>query len=333
MQGRCSAFDFPLKFVLNAMCNNPGRFDMANLDHVGLAGISPLKAITFVENHDTDLFPNDRIVLNKILAYAYILTSEGYPCVYYRDYSTDPGCYGLKTQIDNLIWIHEKIAEGPTRERWKDFDIFAYERLGGSHLLVGLNNDPQNSREITIDTGFGAHVPLHDYTGHSGDVATDDKGRVTVTIPRNHDGNGYVCYSRHGVVGGFAVNPQPVKQDFEGAPDLDILPAVSGETVTVGRIWSGANQPITALLMPDVADWTQTTLIRLSLLAPDGHADTMFDFTLNTPSDCALHATSGEAGFYALQLTTSDTPPTNLNPTFKLSVAYRSDANFVPKKS
>ncbi len=44
MQGRCSAFDFPLKFVLNAMCNHPGRFNMSDLDHVGLAGTSPEKA-------------------------------------------------------------------------------------------------------------------------------------------------------------------------------------------------------------------------------------------------------------------------------------------------
>jgi alpha-amylase len=60
-----------------------------------------------------------------LLGYAYILTSEGYPCVYYRDYISDKNCFGLKGSIDNLIWIHEKPAEGPTQERWKDFDLFA----------------------------------------------------------------------------------------------------------------------------------------------------------------------------------------------------------------
>lgn len=101
MQGRANAFDFPLRFTLAAMCANPGRFNMASLDHAGLTGVSPLNAVTFVENHDTDL--NGPIVANKIMAYAYILTSEGYPCVYYRDYSTDPECYGLKPLLDNLI--------------------------------------------------------------------------------------------------------------------------------------------------------------------------------------------------------------------------------------
>ena len=137
MQGRVSAFDFPLKFVLTSMCNNAGRFNMADLDHVGLAGISPLNAVTFVENHDTDLNAGEKIIFNKILGYAYILTSEGYPCVYYRDYSTDQNCFGLKPSIDNLIWIHENLAAGPTQQRWKDFNVFAYERLGGPRLVVG----------------------------------------------------------------------------------------------------------------------------------------------------------------------------------------------------
>jgi alpha-amylase len=104
MQGRPSAFDFPLKFTLTSMCNNPGRFNMADLDHAGLTGISPLNSVTFVENHDTDLQHSQKVVRNKLLGYAYILTSEGYPSVYYKDYSTDPGCYGLQPKIDNLIW-------------------------------------------------------------------------------------------------------------------------------------------------------------------------------------------------------------------------------------
>jgi len=116
MQGRASAFDFPLKFMLTRMCNNPGRFNMADLDHAGLTVISPLNSVTFVENHDTDLESAQKIVSNKLLAYAYILTSEGYPSVSYKDYSTDPGCYGLQPKIDNLIWIHEVLASGATQQ-------------------------------------------------------------------------------------------------------------------------------------------------------------------------------------------------------------------------
>ena len=37
----------------------------------------------------------------------------------------------MKPIIDNLIFIHEKIASGATEQRFKNHDIFAFERLGG----------------------------------------------------------------------------------------------------------------------------------------------------------------------------------------------------------
>jgi len=261
-----------------------------------------------------------------------ILTSEGYPCVYYRDYSTDAHCYGLKPEIDNLIWIHEKLAEGSTQERWKDFDVFAYERLGGPHLLVALNNDPNSCHRITVATAFGPHASLHDYSGHAENAVTDGNGCVTINVPPNNHGNGFVCYSRDGQGGGFDIESQTVRQDFEGAPDLDIPPALSGKTVTVGRIWSGNNRAITARLIADSTDWTPATTIRIDLLCPKGPLHETFDFTLNSPPDVALQTISTVAGFYTLQLTASDTPPTNSTPTFKLSVSYRSDPLFPLKR-
>jgi alpha-amylase len=57
MKGRPSAFDFPLKFLLNGVCNNAGRFNMSQLDHAGLAGISPFNAVTFVETMTPILTP------------------------------------------------------------------------------------------------------------------------------------------------------------------------------------------------------------------------------------------------------------------------------------
>jgi hypothetical protein len=121
------------------MCNNSSRWGMSQLDHAGLVGISPANAVTFIDNHDTDL--SLPVIWNKLLGYAYILTSEGYPCVFYKDYSTDHGCYRLKPAIDNLIWIHENLAFGSTIARFKDFQAIVYERQGFPNLLVGLDSD------------------------------------------------------------------------------------------------------------------------------------------------------------------------------------------------
>jgi hypothetical protein len=329
MKDRSSAFDFPLKFLLTGMCNNPGRFNMASLDHAGLTGIDPLHAVTFVENHDTDL-GNNRIILNKMLGYAYILTSEGYPCVFYRDYSTDPGCFGLKPGIDNLIWIHEHLAEGATQQRFLDFNLLAYERLGGPHLLVALNNDPNAPRTVKLATGFGANVPLHDYTGHALDVVTDGGGSATVTVPKNNNGLSYVCYSRAGLGGAaFVVTPHAVTQDFEGAEDLDILPALNGNAVTVGRIWCSANSPLKALLRPDVAGWTPATSVTLDILAPDDSVRATATFTRDTPAG-TLQTSANQTGFHTFRIKAANTPAHNADPKYTLSATYTAAAHFQP---
>src|SRR5215469_10435712 len=112
-------------------------------------------------------------------------------------------------------------------------------------LLSRLQHGPNNAKTITVATAFGSSVSLHDYTGHSPDVMTDASGSVTITIPRNQNGASYVCYSRQGFGGRtFPVVTHGVKQDFEGAEDLDIPPVTSGKTVDVGRIWSRANSPL-----------------------------------------------------------------------------------------
>ncbi|HLX92416.1 MAG TPA: galactose oxidase-like domain-containing protein [Puia sp.] len=322
MDGRVSAFDFPLKFVLTAMCNNPGRFNMADLDHVGLAGISPLNAVTFVENHDTDLKPGQNVVINKILGYAYILTSEGYPCVYYRDYDMGPDGYKLKPEIDNLIWVHEKLAAGATQQRWKDFDVFAYERLGGPHLLVCLNNNPGSSRTISVATGFGPMKTLHDYTGHTRDVETDVDGNVSITIPQNINGLGYVCLSVEGQGGGFETRQLPVTQDFEGAQDLDILPALNGKSIQVGRVWCAANSAVNARLISDTTGWTNASAIQLELLGPNNQVLAQQTFNENEVKNALLNANVATTGFHTFRLRLTGTPDPAIGSPFKLSVSY-----------
>jgi alpha-amylase len=324
MRGRASAFDFPTRFLLAAMCNQPGRFNMSLLDHAGLAGSDPLSAVTFVENHDTDSSPSLAPVLeNKALAYAYILTSEGYPCVFYKDYSSDPGCYNLKEVIDNLIWIHEKLASGPTQQRWKDLDVFAYERVGEPHLLVGLNNDPDNARTISVDTGFGPHVSLHDYTGHTGGVATDENGRLTFTIPRNRNGAGYVAYSRAGIDGAFELVSRTVTQVFEGAEDLDFRPAVDGETTRICRVWCESNTPITAKLEFDAANWPAETALTLQLLGPDGAPFGEWKYGSADASKSSLDTNARATGFYSFEIRLSGAPAKASRQPYALSVTYQ----------
>ena len=234
-----------------------------------------------------------------------------------------PARYGLKPVIDPLIFIHQKIASGATEQRFKNHDIFAFERLGGQHLLVGLNNNGTSGFTITVFTGFGPNVKLHDYTGHSGDVQTDGNGQVTIPIPKNTNGLGYVCYSREGIGGGFNRPGLDVTQDYEGAQDLDIKPADNTMFVQVCRVFVAAGQPIKGALRFDATKWTGATTITLELDDPNGAKLASRDFAQNTPQGESISATAGPTGFYTFRIRSANTPTENAKPSYKLSVTYR----------
>ena len=323
VQHKSSSFDFPLHFVLKDLCNNGGGFPMFSLDHAGLAGIDPLGAVTFVENHDTDRGGiGGPIVRNKLLAYAYILTSEGYPCVFYRDYSTDPNCFGLKPEIDRLIWIHEKVASGGTLQRWKDNGVFAYERLGGSHLLVGLNKDEGTTRTITVQTGFPPNHELQNLVDdHAPRLKTDGHSNVKITIPKNTAGRGYVCYGIPAKIESFVRKPIATTQEYRGASDLDIQPAIAGEQVPICRVFPAPNSHLGIHLAADTKNWTAATSITVTVNNPAGAAIGSKSFDQHAQGSSFSVAVK-EKGFHAIVIEAANTPAQNSKPSYVLGATY-----------
>jgi hypothetical protein len=83
------------------------------------------------------------------------------------------------------IWIDEKAAEGEALQRWKDNGVFAYERIGGRHLLVGLNKDAGTTQTINVQTGFGPHQELENLVDDTAPrIKTDAHSNVKITIPK-----------------------------------------------------------------------------------------------------------------------------------------------------
>jgi alpha-amylase len=319
---RSASFDFPLHFALKNMCNSPDSFDMSSLDHAGLAGVDPLGAVTFVENHDSDRGGiGGPVVRNKMLAYAYILTSEGYPCIFYRDYSKDATCFGLKDQVDTLIAIHENLATGPTQQRWKDPGVFAYERMGGSHLLVGLNKDGNVSRNITVQTGFPPNTQLRDFSGHAGTVTTRPDSSVTITIPRNDNGAGYVCYARPANLKAFSPSRRQTTQEFEGAPDLDIRPSANDQAVQVCRIFSESASKLQARLSFDPTVWKQETTILLEIQTPEGTQLFSHKFG-KADSGSRTEVTTTNKGFYSVFVQAQNAPTQIKTLSYNLALSY-----------
>jgi alpha-amylase len=235
MQGRVSAFDFPLWGSLKDMTNSGGFYDLRQLISAGLNSRQPNHAVTFVENHDTDRgFPTK---YNKHLAYAFILTTEGYPSVFWKDYFQ----YGLKQIIDPLIWIHEKFAFGKTIWHFADEDLLIYERDSDPGLIVGLNDNQVFEKSQWIQTKYGAFVQLHDYTGNGPDIKTEADGRVEIKVPANS----YVAYSVAGFHWGHSLQSYRTNQQFAGANELDIPPATTEKFQHIGKIYAKKGSQLT----------------------------------------------------------------------------------------
>jgi alpha-amylase len=136
------AFDFPLRWRLGQLCDGYG-FRLRNLAERGvLVWDRPAQAVTFVENHD--VVRNSPIINDKLLAYAFILTHEGYPCVFWQDYfNWDLAQPDAQTDIDALIKVHEQNATGPAQVLFVDDDLYIMQR-SGSDERSGLIFVPNN---------------------------------------------------------------------------------------------------------------------------------------------------------------------------------------------
>jgi alpha-amylase len=137
------AFDFPLREMLKALCDQYGFSlrNLANWDTV--LKQQPQTTVTFVENHD--LRDEGRPIVNdKLLAYSYILTHEGYPCVFWKDYyNYKLGLEGTPNGIAALVTAHEKYAAGETSILYLDDELYIAQRGGYGNtpgLLYVLNN-------------------------------------------------------------------------------------------------------------------------------------------------------------------------------------------------
>lgn len=200
MNRRASCLDFGFKFNVGTICNNNSNVWMGQLSEIGYCMQDSMKAVTLIEDHDTDTTPGEQTIWNKPLGYDIMMTFPGEPQVYYRDWSSDPNCYNLKQRINNGLWRWKNLAQGGFVTRNAEYQTFVCERLGyGSApgCVCLFNNDQWSEHSVTVQTRYPRGTRLHEFTGNSGynaDKWTDWWGCITVTIPRNVNGCNSLCY-------------------------------------------------------------------------------------------------------------------------------------------
>jgi alpha-amylase len=116
-------------------------------------------------------------------AYAYILTHDGYPTLFYSDYENST----FQDELKKLISIHNSLATGDVQVLFNDDDEYVMKRAGSSTnpgLILYINISGNTKRREVITNWSGKK--LMDYsekTSYSPIVNTD--GSVSIEAPAN----------------------------------------------------------------------------------------------------------------------------------------------------
>ena len=194
-----TAFDFPLREKLKGLCDTYGYSLLNMIDGGTLSEERPIAAVTFVENHD--IIRTNPILNNKILAYAWILTHEGYPCVYWYDYyNLGLGMEQTPNGIAALVKAHELFANGKKEILFADDALYIMQREGDGDLpglVFVLNNHGDSWKGCNVTTKWpNTHFTAAAWNGNGQppepeDKTTDENGMASFWAPPR----GYVVYA------------------------------------------------------------------------------------------------------------------------------------------
>ena len=193
--GRMSVFDVCLHYNFHYASKAGGQYDMRRILDGTVMQHYPTRAVTFVENHDSQPLQALESPVEpwfKPLAYALILLRrEGYPCIFHADYYgadyTDRGRDGNlypihmpshRWLIDKFLHARRHYAYGPQYDYFDHPNTIGWTRLGdGDHpqaLAVLMSDGAAGSKWMEVGK---PHTRFVDLTEHIPDpVYTNEYG-------------------------------------------------------------------------------------------------------------------------------------------------------------
>ena len=176
------AFDFSAFYKMEEAFDRHN--DLTYLGRDMLRKTHPEMAVTFVANHDSEKDSNqdNRIEQsNKMKAYAYILTHDGYPTIFYLDYENA----NFQDELKNLILINNSIATGDVEILYNDDDEYIMKRSGSTNNpgLILYINTSSNTKRRTVNTSW-INTTLIDYSENSTlTPTTSSTGSASIEAP------------------------------------------------------------------------------------------------------------------------------------------------------
>lgn len=185
-EGALSLFDVPLHFRFYDASRGLNSYDMRTIFDDTLTQDNPNKAVTFVDNHDTQ--PGQALESwvegwFRPQAYAMILLrQDGYPCVFYGDYyGLADGPQNMRDRLLPLLKARRLYAYGKQNDYLDHPNTIGWTREGdeehdNSGLAVLLTNGSEGEKRMYVGEKF-AGSRFRDLTGnHDAIVEVEQDG-------------------------------------------------------------------------------------------------------------------------------------------------------------
>ena len=193
-----SLFDVPLHFKFSEISHANGNFDMSTIFDNTLVKEFPNSAITFVDNHDTQLGQSlESWVADwfKPLAYALtLLRSEGIPCVFYGDYYGIPSrnVAPKKDIIEKLLFVRKNFIYGKQVDYLDDPNVIAW-------VLEGDTDHTDSGAVVIMSDKDGGNKTINVGKKLANTIFYDITGNLSETVYTDQEGNG-IFYCNGGSV-------------------------------------------------------------------------------------------------------------------------------------
>lgn len=197
-EGCMSLFDVPLHYNFYRASISNGDFNMSQIFDGTIVGTIPEKAVTFVDNHDTE--PGQALESYiadwfKPLAYSLILLRKsGFPCIFYGDY------YGIPEKdvkpkqdiLDILLKVRKYYAYGEQYDYFNDNNVIGFTRTGDyEHQDSGL--------AVVMSDKNGGSIQMNVGKKLANSILYDCTGNLSETVYVDNEGNG-IFYCKDGSV-------------------------------------------------------------------------------------------------------------------------------------